>query len=75
MTKIVVSGVEGVNKGAELMLYAILKEIEIRFPDAIVYLPIAQFPHGLKKIQTSLQLRQSPNRFVRFLGKYHITGL
>lgn len=74
-TRIVISGVEGVNKGAELMLYAILREIEVRFPDAIVYLPISQFPFGLKKIQTSLQLRQSPNRFVRFLGKYHITGL
>lgn len=74
-TKIVVSGVEGVNKGAELMLYAILKEIEVRFPDADVYLPISQFPLGLKKINTSLQLRPSPNRFVRFLGKYHITGL
>ena len=74
-TKIVVSGVEGVNKGAELMLYAILKEIEARFPDAEVYLPISQFPLGLQKINTSLLLRQSPNRFVRFLGKYHITGL
>lgn len=73
--KIVISGVESVNKGAELMLYAILAQIESRFPNAIVYLPISQFPHGLKCIHTSLQLRQSPNKFVRFLGKYHLTGI
>lgn len=73
--KIVISGVEGVNKGAELMLYAILKEIEHRFPHAVVYLPISQFPKGLKYIRTNLELRQSPNKFVRFLGKYHITGI
>lgn len=73
--KIVISGVESVNKGAELMLYAILAQIELRFPNAIVYLPISQFPHGIKSIQTSLQLRQSPNKFVRFLGKYHLTGI
>ena len=73
--KIVVSGVEGVNKGAELMLYAILQELEHRFPEAIVYLPISQFPNGIADIKTTLELRQSPNKFVRFMGKYHITGL
>ena len=72
--KIVISGVEGVNKGAELMLYSILMEIEKKYPDAVVYLPISQFPKGLGSIRTSLELRQSPDKLVRFLGKHHISG-
>lgn len=36
--RIVLSGVETHNKGAELMLYAILQEIERRFPDAEVFI-------------------------------------
>lgn len=73
--KIVISGVEGVNKGAELMLYSILREIEKKHPGAVVYLPISQFPNGLDYIRTSLELRQSPDKLVRFLGKHHITGI
>lgn len=52
-----------------------MQEIETKFPNAIVYLPISQFTRGIKYIKTSLRLRQSPNKLVRFLGKYHITGI
>ena len=38
MEKIVLSGIGFVNKGAELMLYAILQEIENKFPYSAVYL-------------------------------------
>ena len=36
--KYVLNGVETNNKGAEIMLYAILQEIERRDKDAVVYL-------------------------------------
>lgn len=73
--KIVLSGVEGINKGAELMLYAILQEIERKFPEAIVYIPISRMPQGISKIKTKLVLRQSPNALVHFAAKSHFTGL
>ena len=45
--RIVLSGIETNNKGAELMLYAILQEIERKYPNAEVFvvsldLPFAQ---------------------------------
>ena len=54
---IVVLGTSSLNKGAELMLYAILQEVERRFPDAIVYLQDDRYKEGLSYIYTSLKLR------------------
>ncbi len=58
--KIVLSGVETNNKGAELMLYAILQEIEIIFPDAIVYIAPNRIYQGIDYIKTKLDLRYLP---------------
>ena len=58
--KIVLSGVETNNKGAELMLYAILQEIERCFPDAEVYLPYYRIKQGTKYVHTSLKFRTTP---------------
>lgn len=58
--KIVLSGVETNNKGAELMLYAILQEIERRFPEATVYIPYYQIQQGLDYVHTNLKLRITP---------------
>lgn len=58
--KIVLSGVETNNKGAELMLYAILQEIERRFPDAEVYLPYYRIAQGTKYVHTNLKFRTTP---------------
>lgn len=56
--RIVLNGVETNNKGAELMLYAILQEIEKRFPDAKVYVGMNSVKQGLGYIQTCVQLRE-----------------
>jgi len=58
--RIVLNGVETKNKGAELMFYAILQEIERKFPDAEVYIPFDSVKEGLHYIQTSLKLKYKP---------------
>lgn len=72
--RIALSGVETNNKGAELMLYAILQEIERKFPKAIVYLPYrAKWQGDGYKIYTKLDLRNNPYEKVNFLlEKYRI---
>ena len=60
--KIALSGVETNNKGAELMLYAILQEIERKFPNAIVYMPYGEPCQGKEyKIDTTLNLKLHPD--------------
>lgn len=71
--KIVLSGVETNNKGAELMLYAILQEIERRFPDAKVYLPFSCMKQGLEHVKTDLDFRPTP--FSRFVYECHVNGI
>lgn len=70
--KIVLSGVETNNKGAELMLYAILQEIERKYPDANVYIPYASACQGLGIVTTSLNLKYTP--FSRLIYKIHLTA-
>lgn len=71
--KIVLSGVETINKGAELMLYAILQEIERKYPESIVYVPYLAGYRGLDYIQTSLKLKNKPYMTLIYtLGKYNI---
>ena len=81
--KIVLSGVETNNKGAELMLYAILHEIERKWPEAEVYLPYFAVRQGLEYIKTSLKLHfcpygktQSKMRYaIAILRRLHIAPL
>lgn len=58
--KFALLGVETNNKGAELMLYAILQEIERKFPDSTVYVEPRSIPQGLQYIHTSLYLKERP---------------
>ena len=60
MKKIVLSGVETNNKGAELMFYAILQEIENRFPNSIVYVGYRSVSQGLSYLKTTLKLKYKP---------------
>ena len=71
--KIVLSGVETNNKGAELMLYAILQEIERRFPDAKVYIALSSIKQGLQYIATSVDFRYWPLN--KLLRKTHFNGI
>lgn len=74
--KIVLSGIESNNKGAELMLYAILQEIERKYPNAEVYLPVFSVKQGLNYIQTSLKLKDKPLApFIRFMQKFRFWGI
>lgn len=71
----VLSGIETINKGAELMLYAILSEIEHRDSDAIVYLPTARIPGGLSSVHSRLCLRELPfHKIAYWIAKLRITG-
>lgn len=74
--KITLSGVETNNKGAELMLYAILQEIERKYPDAIVYVQDKSVKQGLGYIKTSLTLKEKPIVKIRkWCDKLHVSGI
>lgn len=71
--KIVLYGVETNNKGAELMLYAILQEIERRHPYAKVYIPLSRIKQGLSYVKTTIDLRYWP--FDKLIKITHFNGL
>ena len=74
--KIVLSGVETNNKGAELMLYAILQEIERKYPEATVYVELGSISQGLEYIDTPLKLRQKPIAYARkWCARLHMFGI
>lgn len=70
--KFFLTGVETNNKGAELMLYAILNEIEHKFPSAEVYISSNNIKQGRSYVKTPINLiiQQQDWKY-----KYHIVGL
>lgn len=68
---IVLSGVGVANKGAELMTYAVLQEIEKKYPQATVYVSTYVLdPYGINYIDTSLKLKFVPyHSLIRLCNK------
>lgn len=56
--KILITGTNTINKGAELMLYAILQEIERKIPTAKVLFPYSGISEGVNYIKTQLDFKQ-----------------
>lgn len=74
--KILLNGVETNNKGAELMLYSILQEIERKFPDATVYIPEANVFQGFDFVKTPLKFHPVPQSAIeRTARKFHVPGI
>lgn len=74
--KIILSGVETNNKGAELMLYAVLQEIERKYPEAEVYIPPVRIKQGLGFVKTSLDFRYTSSPLlIKIIRKSHIRGV
>lgn len=71
--KILLSGVETYNKGAELMLYAILQEIERKYPNAKVSIAPGSIPQGLDYVKTCLKFDFWP--YSSLLRKTHFNGV
>ncbi|MBP5458192.1 MAG: polysaccharide pyruvyl transferase family protein [Paludibacteraceae bacterium] len=74
--KIFLTGVETNNKGAELMLYSILQEIERKLPNAEVYIPASRVLQGSSYVNTKLKLNliQLPLKY-RIIRKLRIEGI
>lgn len=74
--RIVLSGIETNNKGAELMLYAILQEIERKYPDAEVYVPVYAVKQGLNYLHTKISVKDKPYANIkRLFSKLHVPGI
>lgn len=72
----ILTGVETNNKGAELMLYAILQQIERKDPQAEVFMRMQAVKQGFEYIKTSVKLKDKPYKnLVRIANRFHIPGI
>lgn len=72
----ILTGVETNNKGAELMLYAILQQIECRDPHAEVFMRMQAVKQGFEYIRTSVNLKDKPYKnLVKIANLFHIPGI
>lgn len=74
--KILLFGVGTTNKGAELMMYSILREIERNHPDSEVFIPADKISQGLDYVKTPLKLNTCRVRFVdKIIKIFHINSI
>lgn len=72
----VLNGMSRKNKGAELMLYAILQEIDSKFPGSKIYLPMEMTDTGVALPVKNLDIRLKPfNKTMNLIRKYHLNGI
>lgn len=72
----ILTGVETNNKGAELMLYAILQQIESKDPQAEVFMRMQAVKQGFEYIKTSVKLKDKPYKnLVRIANRFHIPSI
>lgn len=72
----VLSGMSLKNKGAELMLYAILQEIAKKHPNSIVYLPMEMTETKIALHVDNLDIRLKPfNIAINFIRRHHLNGV
>lgn len=73
--RFLLTGLGTLNKGAELMLYAILQEIERKFPDSTVYIDKRQVTQGAEYVHTSLKFKLLPNIAQKIVVKLHVNDI
>ena len=73
--KYFLTGVETNNKGAELMLYAILQEIERKDPNGVVYIEKKNIKQGRKYVRTNIRLIVLERFSEKIVNTFRINGI
>lgn len=73
--RFLLTGIETNNKGAELMLYAILQEIEKRHPNSTIYIEKKYVRQGRSYIKSNLRIIILDSVWAKIHRIFHIYGI